>query len=110
MTFTVLVIANIFLTLTNRSFYYSILTTLKYKNNLVVFVILTVIIIMGLIFSIKSITTFFEFETLNFSQLSMCMIIGFISVVWFEIVKWYRRTQLLYISTSRNSDNAFENN
>lgn len=110
MTFTVLVIANIFLTLTNRSFYYSILTTLKYKNNLVVFVILTVIIIMGLIFSIKSVTTFFEFETLNFSQLSMCMIIGFVSVVWFEIVKWYRRTQLLYINTSRNSDNAFENN
>ena len=39
MTFTVLIAANIFLTLINRSFYYSILTTLKYKNNMVLFII-----------------------------------------------------------------------
>ena len=33
MVFTCLVTANIFLTLSNRSFYYSIFTTIQYKNN-----------------------------------------------------------------------------
>ena len=32
MVFTTLIIANIFLTLVNRSFYYSIFTTMKYKT------------------------------------------------------------------------------
>ncbi len=40
MVFSVLIAANIFLTLINRSFYYSILTTLKYKNNMVLYIIL----------------------------------------------------------------------
>ena len=42
--FITLISSNIFLTLTNRSFYYSILTTLKYKNNLVLMIISATII------------------------------------------------------------------
>ena len=91
MTFTVLITANIFLTLVNRSFYYSILTTLKYKNNMVLFIILITIAIIGLILTIKPLTTFFEFEALNGLQLFTCVIIGFISVIWFELVKLVKR-------------------
>ena len=36
-------------------------------------------------------TTFFEFETLNITQLGICVGIGFISVIWFEGVKLYKR-------------------
>ena len=93
MTFTVLIAANIFLTLINRSFYYSIITTLKYKNNMVLFIIFMTIAIVGLIFYIKPLTTFFEFETLILSQLLSCIAIGFISVIWFEIVKLIKRTK-----------------
>ena len=93
MTFTVLIAANIFLTLINRSFYYSILTTLKYKNNMVLFIIFITIAIVGLMLFVKPLTTFFEFETLNLSQLLICIAIGFISVIWFEIVKWIKRTK-----------------
>ena len=39
MVFTTLIAANIFLTLVNRSFYYSIFTTMRYKNNLVLLII-----------------------------------------------------------------------
>jgi Ca2+-transporting ATPase len=57
---------NIFLTLINRSFYYSIFTTLKYKNNLVLFIILTTIAIVGLILSLKPLTLFFKFDNTVF--------------------------------------------
>jgi P-type Ca2+ transporter type 2C len=91
MTFTVLITANIFLTLINRSFYYSIFTTLKYKNNMVLFIIFITIAIVGLILYVKPLTSFFKFETLNFSQLIICLAIGFISVIWIELVKLVKR-------------------
>ena len=93
MTFTVLITANIFLTLINRSFYYSIFSTLRYKNNMVLFIIFITIAIVGLILYVKPLTTFFEFETLNLVQLSTCITIGFISVIWFEIVKMIKRAK-----------------
>lgn len=92
MTFTVLITANIFLTLINRSFYYSILTTLKYKNNMVIFIILATVVLLGLILYVKPLTDFFEFETMNFMQLVICVTIGFITVIWFEIAKLIQRT------------------
>ncbi len=89
--FTVLVAANIFLTLVNRSFYYSIFTTLKYKNNLVPIIIsVTIAILMALIY-IKPLAQFFEFEQLTLPQLAISVGIGFASVIWIEWVKWYRR-------------------
>jgi Ca2+-transporting ATPase len=93
MTFTVLITANIFLTLVNRSFYYSILTTLKYKNNMVLLIIFITIAIVGFILTIKPLSNFFEFDPLNGLQLLTCIIIGFISVIWFELVKLVRRTK-----------------
>ncbi|MFZ4475969.1 MAG: cation transporting ATPase C-terminal domain-containing protein, partial [Saprospiraceae bacterium] len=93
MVFTVLIAANIFLTLINRSFYYSILTTLRYKNDMVLFIIFITIAVVGLILYVHPLTTFFEFETLNLQQLSICIATGFISVIWFEIVKLISRTK-----------------
>ncbi|MEP7265882.1 MAG: cation-translocating P-type ATPase C-terminal domain-containing protein, partial [Bacteroidota bacterium] len=85
--FTVLITANIFLTLVNRSFYYSIFTTLRYKNNLVLLIIAITITITALLLFVPPLTTFFEFETLSVSQLFSCIGIGFISVIWYELVK-----------------------
>ena len=93
--FTVLITANIFLTLINRSFYYSILTTLKYKNRLVFVIIFITIALVILILYLKPLTTFFEFESLNYQQLMICISVGFISVIWFEIVKWLKRIKTI---------------
>ncbi len=95
MTFTVLIAANIFLTLINRSFYYSILTTLRYKNNMVLFIIFITIAIVGFMIYVKPVTTFFEFETLNLRQLLTCITIGFLSVIWFEVVKLNKRVKTI---------------
>ncbi len=91
MVFTTLITANIFLTLVNRSFYYSIFTTIKYKNNLVLLIIGITIAMTGLMLYLKPLTDFFKFEFLNLFQLSISIGIGFISVIWYEIIKWIKR-------------------
>ncbi|WMN12117.1 cation-translocating P-type ATPase [Marivirga salinae] len=91
MTFTVLITANIFLTLINRSFYFSILKTLKYKNNMVLYIIFITIFLVGLMLYVNPFTSFFEFESLNLKQLLLSVLIGFISVIWFELVKVFKR-------------------
>lgn len=91
MTFTVLIAANIFLTLINRSFYYSIFTTLKYKNNLVLWIILITIGLVALLLYVKPLTSFFGFESLSLSQLSICIAVGFLSVIWYEVIKFIKR-------------------
>lgn len=93
MVFTVLISANIFLTLVNRSFYYSVITTMKYGNNLVFLIIGITIAISGLLLFVKPLTKFFQFESLNLSQLSISVIMGFLSVIWYEVVKWRKRTK-----------------
>lgn len=87
MVFTVLITANIFLTLVNRSFYYSFLTTLRYKNNLVLLIIAITISITGLLLFVPALTSFFEFESLTIPQLATCIGIGFTAVMWYELVK-----------------------
>ncbi len=91
MVFAVLISANVFLTLVNRSFYYSILSTMKYKNNLVLIVISITLVLTGLLIYVKPIAEFFGFESLSGFQLCLCMGVGFLSVIWFEIVKWRKR-------------------
>ena len=91
MVFVVLVTANIFLTLVNRSFYYSIFTTLEYKNSLVTLIIVITISITGLLLYVHPLTNFFGFEQLNNVQLSTSIFVGFFAVIWYEIVKLYKR-------------------
>lgn len=91
MVFITLISANIFLTLVNRSFYYSVLTTLRYKNNLVGFIITATIILTALILVIPVLTHFFGFEAPDMHELLISVLIGFISVIWFEVVKWRKR-------------------
>ncbi len=92
MVFTALITANVFLTLVNRSFYFSIITTLGYKNNLVPIIICATIVLTGLVIFVQPMTTFFEFTFLELNQLMVSISVGFLSVIWFEFVKWYNRT------------------
>ncbi len=100
MTFTVLIAANIFLTLINRSFYYSILTTLKYKNKMILFIIFATIGITALLLYVPPLSAFFEFERLNGVQLLTCIAVGFIAVTWFEIVKLIKRHKTKQVNSS----------
>ncbi|WP_368662391.1 HAD-IC family P-type ATPase [Zobellia laminariae] len=93
MVFMVLIVANIFLTLVNRSFYFSLFTTLKYKNNLVGIIIGITVALAALLLFIPPLTDFFEFNTLSVNQLLVSLFAGSISVLWYEAVKWGKRTK-----------------
>jgi len=93
MVFICLVTANIFLTLSNRSFYYSIFTTIQYKNNLIPIITSITVFITALLLYVPALTAFFNFEHLNGFQLGIAISIGFIVVIWYEVVKiWKRNT------------------
>jgi Ca2+-transporting ATPase len=91
MTFSVLVTANIFLTLINRSFYYSILRTLMYKNNMIFYIISATIALLASILYIKPLTNFFHFETLGLRQILICVSTGAGTGIWYEVVKLIKR-------------------
>jgi Ca2+-transporting ATPase len=91
MVFIVLIAANVTLTLVNRSFYNSVLTTLKYKNNLVGLIISITIAMTGLLLYVPMLSSFFQFEPLSLSMLLVSIGAGFISVIWYEVVKYIKR-------------------
>jgi Ca2+-transporting ATPase len=94
MVFLVLIAANIFLTLVNRSFYYSIFTTSRYPNKLIPLIIGITILLVGAILFIDPLTAFFKFTRLNWQDFSFGIFAGFLSVIWFEIVKFAKRKYL----------------
>ncbi len=88
MVFTTLITANIFLTFENRSFNNSILSTFRYKNNLVLLITGITILITALLLYITPLTKFFQFQQLDFAQVGICILVGFISVIWYEGFQW----------------------
>jgi Ca2+-transporting ATPase len=91
--FLTLIVANICLTLENRSFYYSIFTTIRYKNNLVAIIIGITICITALLLIVPTFSDFFLFEKVSLYQVSWSIFIGFVSVLWMEIYKIFKRTR-----------------
>lgn len=92
--FLTLIASNIFLTLANRSFYYSVLTTLKYKNDLVLMIIGITVLITGLLLLVPVFSRFFMFGTVSTSQIGLSILVGFVSVMWIEIYKSLKRRSL----------------
>jgi Ca2+-transporting ATPase len=89
--FITLISANVTLTLVNRSFYYSIFTTLLYPNRLVPLIILATVLIVLVIFLLPPLRAFFSFATLPIDGLIVGVGSGFISSIWFEVFKAFKR-------------------
>ncbi|NDP27525.1 MAG: cation-translocating P-type ATPase [Flavobacterium sp.] len=89
--FLTLIASNIFLTLANRSFYYSIFTTIQYKNNLVWIIIGATVLVTSLLLFIPVFSHFFMFDTISTLQMGMSILVAFISVFWIEIYKIFKR-------------------
>jgi Ca2+-transporting ATPase len=89
--FLTLIMSNIFLTLENRSFYYSVFTTIRYKNNLVLMIIGITIGITSLLLFVPVFSNFFLFEKVDKAQIGLSVLVGFLSVMWIEIYKLIKR-------------------
>jgi Ca2+-transporting ATPase len=86
-----LISSNIFMTLVNRSFYYSIFTTLRYKNNLVPLIIGTTIVTTSLLLFIPTLAEFFQFEAVTMVQFVYSVLVAVIAVFWIEVYRLIRR-------------------
>lgn len=93
MVFLTLVVANIVLTLVNRSFYYSFFAALRYKNRFIPLVISVTTLMLVLILTIPPLTAFFNFRQLSLFQVLVCIVVGLVSVLWYELIKWYKRSK-----------------
>ncbi|MBU0942173.1 MAG: cation-translocating P-type ATPase [Bacteroidetes bacterium] len=91
MVFSTLVFSNVLLSLVNRSFYYSVFTSLKNKNNMMIFVNTVTLVMLGMIIYISPIASFFEVQPLTFLQIITCLAISATSILWIEIYKWNKR-------------------
>jgi Ca2+-transporting ATPase len=96
MIFATLVMANMMLTLVNRSFYYSILTTWKYPNPLIPLILGVTAVLSALLMLVPVLSKFFAFGQLSGMQWVIALSAGILSVLWFEVVKaWKRMKQVI---------------
>jgi Ca2+-transporting ATPase len=86
-----LIFSNLFLTLENRSFMYSIFTTIQYKNRLIPMILALSLIIPVLSLFVTPIRQIFEFEIPSLLVMFNCFAAAFIGVMWIEIYKYIRR-------------------
>lgn len=91
MVFITMICANVFLTFVNRSFFYSIFKTLSYKNNLIPIIVGITMLITTALIIIPPFRQFFLFDILSGSQVCISVTAGFLSVIWFELVKLAKR-------------------
>jgi Ca2+-transporting ATPase len=89
LTFTTIVIANLCLILTNRSWSETLVTTLRTPNKAMRWVFAGTIICLILVLFIPLLQDLFRFGTVPFVDLIVCAIAGGLSVVWFECYKYW---------------------
>ncbi len=89
--FITLLFSNIFLTLVNRSFHYSLFKTLAYKNNMVPLIIgITLLFITALLY-VPFIQRLFSLTSLSIKSIGLCMLAGIVCTCWIEIWKGLQR-------------------
>lgn len=92
--FTTLVLANVFLSLVNRSGRYSVLESLKNKNVLFPIVIGITLLLTLVILYVPPVATFFHVTPLDLSQVGVVLLIAGVSVFWYEGYKWIKRSSI----------------
>ena len=91
MTFTSIVVANLALILTNRSWSQTILGTFHRHNNALWWIFSLTLLALGLVIYIPPFSSLFYFSPLQPIDLLICLVAGTISVVWFEAFKVFER-------------------
>lgn len=91
MVFTTLIFANVFLSLTNRSFTYGLFESFKNKNILFPLIIGATLVLLFAILYIPVFSNFFHVSSLKLKDLGVALLIAMVSVLWFEVYKWRKR-------------------
>ena len=91
MVFSTLIFANVFLSFVNRSFYYSVMDSLRYRNPLLIGISALVVLSLMAILHFEPFARFFHVSALSINDLLYCLVAAALSVGWFEGYKWMKR-------------------
>jgi len=86
-TFTTLIVANLALIFTNRSWTRTILTTLKSPNSALWYVTFGALLFLGMVLYIPFLRDLFLLSILHINDILICLVLGIASVLWFEVLK-----------------------
>ncbi|MCX6327767.1 MAG: cation-translocating P-type ATPase [Bacteroidia bacterium] len=92
LTFVTLIVSNIAVILSNRSWSTNFFKILMTPNKAVKWIIGGAIIFLILILNIQFLLDLFQFEKIGYLELMVCTVAGFSSIIWFEIYKQVKKT------------------
>ena len=91
LTFTALVIANVALIATNRSWSRTILAILRTPNPAMWWVAGSALVFLTLVLYVPLLKSLFHFSTLHPNDIALCVGVGAVSIAWFETLKAFER-------------------
>jgi len=91
LTFTALVIANVALIATNRSWSRTILAILRTPNPAMWWVAGSALVFLTLVLYVPLLKSLFHFSTLHPNDIALCVGVGAVSIAWFETLKAFQR-------------------
>ncbi len=101
LSYTTLIIANISLILTNRSWSRSVFSMLGKRNPPLWWIVGGAAAFLGAVLYIPFLQKTFSFAPLHVNDLSLCLLLGVLSVAWFEIAKKYLGQLLCGVTAKR---------
>jgi P-type Ca2+ transporter type 2C len=94
LTFVTLIIANISVIFSNRSWTSGIFSILSTRNKAVTWITGGAVVFLILILRVPFLLNLFQFEKIGYTELIVCTIAGFSSIIWFEIYKHLKKAPL----------------
>ena len=111
LSFTTLIIANLSLILTNRSWSRTILDSMRSPNAAVWWILIGAVAFLGLALYVPLLRSLFRFSTLHLIDLGICFAAGTASILWFELLKAINGRQYLRtdqrVEQDRSDDRRF---
>jgi Ca2+-transporting ATPase len=91
LTFVTLIVSNISVILSNRSWTSGIFKILSTPNKAVTWIVGGAIVFLILILNIPFLLNLFQFEKIGYIEFLVCTVAGFFSITWFEIYKQVKK-------------------
>jgi len=100
--FTSLIVANLSLILTNRSWTRGLLQTMRTRNAPLWWLVAGTFCVIALVIYVPFLRRLFQFAPLHVDDLAFCLTAGLSSILWFEVAKvFFRKKNSLTGSTSK---------
>ena len=91
MAFATIVLANLALIMTNRSWAHTIFGTFRSRNNSFWWILGGALLALGLVLYVPQLRNLFQFSLLQPVDLLTCVVAAVVSIAWFEIFKGIKR-------------------